>query len=77
MWIVLQVAEVTFEPLRLPEWWMTALTILAVLGLPIVVVLAWSYEITPAASCSTRAESGVRLPRRGGRLHPQWWRASR
>lgn len=48
MWIMLQVAEVTFEPLRLPEWWMTALTILAVIGLPIVATLAWSYEITPS-----------------------------
>jgi len=47
MWIVLQVAETTFEPLHLPDWWMTALTILAVVGLPIVTVLAWSYEITP------------------------------
>jgi TolB-like protein/tetratricopeptide (TPR) repeat protein/DNA-binding winged helix-turn-helix (wHTH) protein len=48
MWLVLQVAEVTFAPLRLPDWWITALTILAVIGLPIVVVLAWAYEITPA-----------------------------
>ena len=48
MWIVLQVAETTFEPLHLPAWWMTALTILAVVGLPIVTVLAWSYEITAA-----------------------------
>ena len=30
MWIVLQVAEVTFEPLRLPGWWMTGLTILEI-----------------------------------------------
>jgi TolB-like protein/Tfp pilus assembly protein PilF/DNA-binding winged helix-turn-helix (wHTH) protein len=64
MWIVLQVAEVTFEPLRLPEWWMTALTILAVLGLPIVTVLAWSYEITPGGIVLDEGnESGVRLPR--------------
>jgi TolB-like protein/Flp pilus assembly protein TadD/DNA-binding winged helix-turn-helix (wHTH) protein len=48
MWVVLQVAEVTFEPLRFPAWWATALTILAILGLPIVVVLAWMYEITPS-----------------------------
>ena len=47
MWIMLQVAQVTFQPLRFPDWWMTALTILAVIGLPIVVVLAWTYEITP------------------------------
>ena len=47
MWIMLQVAEVTFQPLHFPEWWMTALAILAVTGLPIVAVLAWTYEITP------------------------------
>ncbi|HET7202141.1 MAG TPA: tetratricopeptide repeat protein [Steroidobacteraceae bacterium] len=47
MWIVLQVAEVTFAPLRFPDWWMTALTIIAIIGLPIVVALAWTYEITP------------------------------
>ncbi len=47
MWIMLQVAQVTFEPLRFPAWWMTALTILAVIGLPIVTTLAWTYEITP------------------------------
>ena len=46
MWIMLQVAEVTFQPLHFPEWWMTALTILAVTGLPIVAVLP-TYEITP------------------------------
>lgn len=47
MWIVLQVAETTFAPLRFPDWWMTVLTILTVIGFPIVAVLAWSYEITP------------------------------
>jgi TolB-like protein/Flp pilus assembly protein TadD/DNA-binding winged helix-turn-helix (wHTH) protein len=47
MWIVLQVAETTFEPLRFPDWWLTALTIIAIIGLPIVAVLAWTYEITP------------------------------
>ena len=29
-WLLLQVAETTFQPLRLPEWWLTALTILVV-----------------------------------------------
>ena len=45
-WIVLQVAETTFDRLHLPGWWLTALTIVAVIGLPIVTALAWSYEIT-------------------------------
>jgi len=64
MWLMLQVAETTFEPLRLPEWWMTVLTILAVVGLPIVTVLAWSYEITSAGIVLDPGLSGsVRLPR--------------
>ena len=46
MWVLLQVAEVTFAPLHLPAWWITALTILGIVGLPIVFVLAWTYEIT-------------------------------
>lgn len=64
MWIVLQVAETTFEPLHLPAWWMTALTILTVLGLPIVSVLAWSYEITPGGIVLDEGPGGgVRLPK--------------
>lgn len=64
IWLVLQVAETTFEPLRLPAWWMTALTILAVVGLPIVTVLAWAYEITPGGIVLDQGErSGIRLPR--------------
>jgi hypothetical protein len=47
MWILLQIAEVTFAPLHFPAWWITALTILAVIGIPIIVALAWTYEITP------------------------------
>lgn len=66
MWVVLQVAEVTFEPLRFPAWWATALTILAILGLPIVVVLAWMYEITPGGvvmDTGGAAIGRVNLPR--------------
>jgi TolB-like protein len=64
MWIVLQVAETTFEPLHLADWWMTALTILAVVGLPIVAALAWSYEITPGGIVLDEDRPGMmRLPR--------------
>ena len=65
MWIILQVAQVTFAALRFPDWWMTALTIIAVIGLPIVVVLAWTYEITPQGVVIDPGAAGatVRLPR--------------
>jgi TolB-like protein/Flp pilus assembly protein TadD/DNA-binding winged helix-turn-helix (wHTH) protein len=65
MWIVLQVAQVTFAPLRFPDWWMTALTLIAVLGLPIVIALAWTYEITPAGLVvdAGSTSGAVKLPR--------------
>ena len=62
MFILLQVAEMTFEPLHLPGWWMTALTILAVTGIPIVGVLAWAYEITPAGIVLDPGRPGRRMP---------------
>jgi hypothetical protein len=42
MWILLQVAEVTLAPLHLPAWWITVLTILVVVGMPIMITLAWT-----------------------------------
>jgi len=63
MWIMLQVAQTTFEPLHFPGWWMTALTILAVTGIPIVAMLAWSYEITPGGIALDAGDTArVKLP---------------
>jgi tetratricopeptide (TPR) repeat protein/TolB-like protein len=45
--VVLQVADIAFEPLGLPEWAMTLVLMLAVLGLPVAVVLAWAFEQSP------------------------------
>jgi len=71
MWLVLQVAETIFEPLRLPEWWLTALTILVIIGLPIVAVLAWAYEITPDGVVREDSGSrGLRLPRKRAAVAP-------
>lgn len=47
MWLLLQVAEVTFEPLRLPEWSLTLLIVFAVIGFPVAAILAWIFEVTP------------------------------
>jgi TolB-like protein len=40
-WLVLQIADVTLEPLGLPKWLMTALIIAAGTGLPVAIGLAW------------------------------------
>ncbi len=45
-WVLLQVGEVTFGPLHLPEWLMSRLIVLVIIGFPIVVVLAWFFDLT-------------------------------
>jgi len=45
-WMLLQVADVTFDRMPIPEVAMTVLIVVAIVGLPITVVLAWAYEIT-------------------------------
>jgi adenylate cyclase len=51
-WVLLQIAEVTFQPLHLPEWIMTGLIIAVIVGFPLVFALAWFFDVT---------RSGIRL----------------
>ena len=44
-WLALQIADVTFDPLGLPKWIMTALIVAAVIGFPVAIALAWFYEV--------------------------------
>jgi adenylate cyclase len=46
-WIVVEVASVLLPMLLLPEWSPRLVTVLALLGFPIAVVLAWVFEMTP------------------------------
>ena len=45
-WVVLQAAEVTFEPLNLPPWAMTWTVLGVVLGFPVVLVLSWFFDVS-------------------------------
>ena len=45
-WVIMQVGEVAFEPLHFPDWAMTLLVILVIVGFPIVLVLAWFFDLT-------------------------------
>ncbi len=46
-WLVLQVAELVLDSTGAPEWVMKVLLLLGLLGLPIVLVFSWAYELTP------------------------------
>ena len=46
-WLVLQVAELLFDALDLPGAWLRLVLALLILGMPLVLVFAWMFELTP------------------------------
>jgi tetratricopeptide (TPR) repeat protein len=45
--VVIQVADMVFPALHLPGWTVTFVVVLAILGFPVALVLAWAFELTP------------------------------
>ena len=46
-WLLAQVAEFAFENFGAPEWVLKSFVVILVLGLPLVLVFAWAFELTP------------------------------
>ncbi len=46
-WLLVQVADIFFPALQLPEWTVTLVASLVVLGFPLALILSWAYELTP------------------------------
>src|SRR5688572_25520715 len=44
-WAVIQVSDVVFPRLGLPDWIITAVIVAAAVGVPVVVLLAWSVDV--------------------------------
>jgi len=46
-WLILQVIDVVMPIMALPEWVGKAILLLLLIGLPLAIVFAWAYELTP------------------------------
>jgi TolB-like protein len=46
-WLVAQVVSIVAPALRLPEWTITLVVLILLVGLPVALLLAWIYELTP------------------------------
>ena len=46
-WLVAQAAELALDSFEAPSWVMKTLLLLLVLGLPLVLLFAWAFELTP------------------------------
>jgi TolB-like protein len=54
-WILMQIGEVTFPALNIPEWVMSTLVVGLLAGFPIVVIFAWVFDKTPQGYIKTDA----------------------
>src|SRR5262245_45734143 len=61
-WLGLQIGDVTLQPLGAPPWVMRALVLLAVVGLPIAIALAWFFELTPSGVVRDDAPAAAPRP---------------
>lgn len=66
-WVLLQVADVIFPIIGMPDWSVTGVLVLAAIGFPIALVLSWLFEITPEKDIAPEhraiAEGNFPLPR--------------
>jgi TolB-like protein/Tfp pilus assembly protein PilF/DNA-binding winged helix-turn-helix (wHTH) protein len=62
-WLVLQVVDVIFEPLMLPQWFGTFIAVLVIAGFPIALLLAWFIEIVEGRAVLDR-RTGASAPTR-------------
>jgi TolB-like protein len=69
LWLVCQIVDVITPALELPEWTLKLAIVLGLLGLPVIILMSWLFEITPdglvieGASDATQARSSARGPR--------------
>ena len=52
-WILMQIGEVTFPALNIPEWVMSTLVVILLAGFPIAVIFAWIFDKTPQGYIKT------------------------
>lgn len=59
--VVVEAADLFFPRLALPEWTVTLVVALALLGFPIALVLAWAFEMTPEGVRRTEAADPAQI----------------
>ncbi len=53
-WLLMQIGDVMFPALLLPAWTATMLVAFLILGLPVALIFAWAFELTPEGVVRTK-----------------------
>jgi len=71
-WVLAQIAEFAFENFGAPDWVLKSVVVILLLGLPIAIIFAWAFEMTPEGvkrekdvdrSASITPQTGKKLDR--------------
>ena len=46
-WLLIEITATTFPILKLPDWSVTLVTALVLIGFPLALIVAWAFEMTP------------------------------
>jgi hypothetical protein len=64
-WLLLQISDTLVPALHLPEWFLSGVALLLVLGFPVALIFAWAYELTPEG---LKKDSGIEPGLSGARV---------
>jgi TolB-like protein len=70
--VILELVNNVFEPLRLPEWTPTLVIIILLVGFPLAVIFSWIFDVTPEGIEKTKPSKEIRKEDRTGT--PNSWR---
>ena len=48
VWVLIQVAESLLSALQMPDWTVSFVVVLLILGVPIMLIVAWAFDLAPA-----------------------------
>ena len=66
-WLLLQVSDTLGPALHLPEWFISAVAFLLILGFPVAVIFAWAFELTPdGLKAETRSDADAPVAEKTG-----------
>ncbi len=70
-WLIVQVIDIAFPRLGLPDWTITLVLVLLLIGFPVAVILAWAFELTPEGVTKTEdaKDDDPAAPRSGQMLN--------
>jgi len=54
--VLLQAAEILIPALKIPEWTISFLVVLSILGFPVVIIISWIYDISDEGFAKTESE---------------------